>query len=1087
MTFRTVAGAALAAMAVVLPAQAQPRAAGPTVRALAALPPGARELLVGDTVAGRVAAITRDADGVPVAHVLVRLRTADPGPLLRMGARLGTRMGTLMSARVPLEALQALLADGAVAAVYGARRWVPLNDVGTAAVGVASLRRVLSADVFSGPVGRGVIVGLVDTGLDFTHRDFIVDSLGRSRVLYLWDQTLTGTGPGLVGGTSFGYGIECRQEDLSTAGCPSRETIGHGTHVLGTAAGDGSATNGVFPEGQFAGVAPGADLIVVKTTFLSDAVVDGVNYIFSRAAQLGRPAVVNLSLGSQWGPHDGTLPEEELLDSLVGPGRIVVAAAGNDGDNRNAAGAPGTYRRHAMAAVPTPGGASVDFTVAVPGYQPLLGPNNDFIVLQLWYAASDTVSVTVLRPDGSSVSGGATGSQPVTQDGTQGQVFIENGPSTGVALTADHLAFIVLGDFNGGTDPASGSWIVRVTGVAASSGRPMHLWVADGSLGALGGFSAVALTSHSTNGFLVGSPASTTRVLAAGAFVTRVQWQNVNGGPGGYLYPEKVGDLAIFSSSGPRRDGVQKPDITAPGKGIASALSQFYTAASPARTMRDGVHFIEEGTSMAAPFVTCAVALMLERQPALTPEDARARLVAAASVDAFAQHPFDGGTNGVPNASWGYGKLNVAAALGSLVQLAALKPGQANDAIAGRSVPSGEFRVLHLLVVGAPDLVTVLDSLALRSAGSADAGATLAGLKVYRDAGKTGVVPAMGVPAAVSALSGASPRVMLRVGPDTLLPRDTVSLVVTTQLAQGAEIPSGRTVRFDVASDSDLFLRYRGLRAGMPVPVAVQGLPFRGPVVTLQAPGTLTIQALPLGNAGAPQSSGPNMRFPVLRAELKASAEEPFVVQEIGLKAAGRDPSVTLRVILDLNHNGVVDPGEPVLAHTTAALGRDSVLVAFNPTDLVVPAGSSVQLLMDVLTSGAAPNGASFGGAIDTSQVRTRSLYSGLAGRQLAMGSLSSGSVTTSLLGVGEAINISENPVRGKTVVVNFAGTPRRVAIYSFSGERLRDFPAPAGGSVTWDLTTDGGRPVVNGVYIVVIDLGDSVVRRRLYVARRGP
>jgi hypothetical protein len=79
--------------------------------------------------------------------------------------------------------------------------------------------------------------------------------------------------------------------------------------------------------------------------------------------------------------------------------------------------------------------------------------------------------------------------------------------------------------------------------------------------------------------------------------------------------------------------------------------------------------------------------------------------------------------------------------------------------------------------------------------------------------------------------------------------------------------------------------------------------------------------------------------------------------------------------------------------------------------------------------------------------------------------------------------------VRGSSVIINYAGAPRRVDIYSFTGLLIRGFAAPASGRVVWDLTNDEGRPVVNGVYIVVVvGPGDTVIRHRLYVARRaGP
>ena len=84
-------------------------------------------------------------------------------------------------------------------------------------------------------------------------------------------------------------------------------------------------------------------------------------------------------------------------------------------------------------------------------------------------------------------------------------------------------------------------------------------------------------------------------------------------------------------------------------------------------------------------------------------------------------------------------------------------------------------------------------------------------------------------------------------------------------------------------------------------------------------------------------------------------------------------------------------------------------------------------------------------------------------------------------------INLSENPVRGASVTINYTGMPRTVAIYTFTGARVRSFPSPPAGNVVWDLTGDDGRRVVNGVYIVAVDFGGSVARRRIYVARKGP
>lgn len=120
--------------------------------------------------------------------------------------------------------------------------------------------------------GDGVIVGIVDTGIDPNHPDFV------GRILRIWDQTVSG--PGVAEGS---FGLELTGPLISA----SRDTDGHGTHVAGIAAGAGT---------KFSGVAPKANFVIVKTSFQDAHIADGIRYIFRVAEQPGRPAVVNLSL-----------------------------------------------------------------------------------------------------------------------------------------------------------------------------------------------------------------------------------------------------------------------------------------------------------------------------------------------------------------------------------------------------------------------------------------------------------------------------------------------------------------------------------------------------------------------------------------------------------------------------------------------------------------------------------------------------------------------------------------------------------------------------------------------------------------------
>ncbi|MCK5076650.1 MAG: S8 family serine peptidase, partial [Calditrichia bacterium] len=186
----------------------------------------------------------------------------------------------------------------------------------------------------AGYSGTDVICGVVDSGIDFTHPMF-KKSNGDTRIINIWDQT-DATGPAPSG---YAYGTEYTEaqinQDLDAGGNHSVvaqvDDNGHGTHVTGSVAGYDSALVAVS-DTSFQGASIDANIIFVKTTMYTDAINDGVNYIFQKAAALGKPAVVNLSLGSQVGPHDGTDQYTEQLDQMVGAGKIVVRSAGNDGD-----------------------------------------------------------------------------------------------------------------------------------------------------------------------------------------------------------------------------------------------------------------------------------------------------------------------------------------------------------------------------------------------------------------------------------------------------------------------------------------------------------------------------------------------------------------------------------------------------------------------------------------------------------------------------------------------------------------------------------------------------------------------------------
>lgn len=607
-------------------------------------------------------------------RTLVRLGTGGEAALLRAGAAIGSRAGDIVTARIPLGALEELLANPAIRAIEAAAALRPLSWTGPAppgrrravmpagpAASLPALNDSATTDAgfdrirsrvgerWEGLTGDGVIIGIYDSGLDLAHDDFRQPD-GTSRVLFAWDQTEPGAGPGVIGEHAFTYGTECAAAGVASGACPMEDRVGHGTHVAGTAAGDGSATGRGQPAWRFPGGAPAADLIVVKggeNEYYADRLVDGVAYIFARAAALGRPAVVNISLSSQAGPHDGTTLLEEALDALSGPGRIIVSGAGNAGDHRNAFPPVINGPNHAEGRA---GGRATG--VRIPSYRPAPGAVNDGVLLEVWYDGADSLALTITTPAGDAVTV-ATGDSAslMTEAGTVAVLNALDGPSP---FNGDHAALIGIVDADAAHPPAPGLWTVDVTPVAVHVSGGYHMWLTGATLDS---DALTVLEGQTSNRVLVGLPASATRVLVAGAHVTRHEWLGVDGAPQLFPAREEMGDIAYFSSPGPRRDGVLKPDLTAPGKVLISSLSSQATLWDdfPWLVEADSVHVGLLGTSMASPQLAAAVAILLQLEPTLTPEEARETLRLSAARDSHLPTI-------LPDPAWGAGKLDVLAA-----------------------------------------------------------------------------------------------------------------------------------------------------------------------------------------------------------------------------------------------------------------------------------------------------------------------------------------------------------------------------------------------------------------------------------------
>jgi subtilisin family serine protease len=568
-------------------------------------------------------------------------RTELLGTIEAAGAELRGRVGSIVSLRVPARAVETLARLDAFAWLRAARSYRLRNEVSTGPLHVASDEAAL----LMGTAGAGAIVGVIDTGIQWEDRDFR-NADGSTRILGIWDMTLP-PDPGAPPppGFTFGRYFDRAAIDAALDGGPALATgdgHGHGTHVAGTAAGNGRETGQGVPAGTFAGVAPEADLLIVRVfddagAFCAECdLTAAVQFIQQTAAALGRPWVGNMSLGTDLGSHDGTDPDELAIDAAVGPGTRgaqMAIAAGNSGQRRMHW--EGTLQQ----------GVAVANTFNL-AYTPRAGADNDFIWMDLWYDAPDQATVEIQGPSGSVVRA-AAGEDSGVVCTADGAVQID---ATNVldALNGDNEVFAQIWDASdcGGTAVRTGTWTLRVRGDAVGTpAGAFDLWnEAD-----LQGPTHMTLAGFTLDES-VGVPGTAKHAITVAAYVGKCQWTNAGGGTTTACSSSLVGTLATFSSIGPTRDGRQKPDLAAPGQNVGSSLAGSIGATmSSTFKERDGTHGNISGTSMATPHAAGTAALLLARRPDLSGPEVRDALQRAARSDGF--------TGAVPNARFGYGKL----------------------------------------------------------------------------------------------------------------------------------------------------------------------------------------------------------------------------------------------------------------------------------------------------------------------------------------------------------------------------------------------------------------------------------------------
>jgi subtilisin family serine protease len=471
----------------------------------------------------------------------------------------------IVTARVPVSRLEQIKQSSCVVSLKPAQPLKPTLNFTTEEI--AARKDLLPVNAL-GEQGRGVVVGIIDFGCDFAHKNFRNHD-GSTRLLAFWNQDGNSSHK-----SPYGYGQEYKQGEINQVlqASDPYAALGyklgdraHGTHVMDIAAGNGQGST-------IPGVAPAADIVFVQlsqnevTPLILDgetavdrcfgdtvALLEAMVYIFDVAGD--RPCVINISLALHGGPHDGTTLVEQGIDALVTkkPHRAVVIAAGNCYDTGIHASGVVLQDRY------------LDLQWQIPNQNPRQKE------IEVWYDGGDRFQLEIITPDGNSlglVDVGENGEIVDSEDRTI--IFVANRQSD--PNNRDNVICVFMEP-----DLPGGIWTLRLHGFQVTNGK-FHAWIEreDGS-------QTCFVPPHDNT--------HTLNTIACGCKSIVV---------GSYDATKANKPLSFFSSSGPTRDGRQKPDLIAPGHHIWAAASGTGT----------GI-IRKSGTSMAAPVVTGVIALIL--------------------------------------------------------------------------------------------------------------------------------------------------------------------------------------------------------------------------------------------------------------------------------------------------------------------------------------------------------------------------------------------------------------------------------------------------------------------------------------------
>lgn len=588
----------------------------------------------------------------------------DLSALRTAGVKVNARFDNFVTVQIPASAMTEVMSMTCVREISFAR---PLSLHNDSARSLSCIDRVHDGQGMVAPLtGRGVIVGIIDTGIDFNHVNLCgIDGKTRVKAVYMPCDT-TGPRPVVGGDTLPGSCYE--SPDMIAMLTTDFNGTSHGTHTLGTAAGSYRA-NGWY------GVATEADLVAcgMPGDSLSDAnVANALKYIFDYADWVNKPCVVNMSIGTNEGPNNGTSFMCRTFEALSGPGRICVLSAGNDGNvpvrfNHRLAGdgdVVTTIMRGKSSGTQHNGYVSMWSDGASVHRSRLVAINrgdNSIGYASPWIGLQDEDSVFTLSSE----------VEPDFARFFTGEVQF---------ASAMEPQFNQAGDRIG--DRYHSFWIFDATissdyllGLQYTSSDEVELvgWSTKDDY--FDTFGIDGMVGGSTQGS-ISDLATTDSVISVGAYCSRKSYYDSNNEL--YTYNRCTpDDIAYFSSYGPDESGVERPDLCAPGFAVISSANRYHDSSHyqhmPPGVTVSGVEYpysVIYGTSMSAPVVTGVIAMMLQLNPSLTVSDVREAFMASSVKDAF--------VTGGDHSKWGFGKLDAWSAVDAVIGHCLL-PGDVNN------------------------------------------------------------------------------------------------------------------------------------------------------------------------------------------------------------------------------------------------------------------------------------------------------------------------------------------------------------------------------------------------------------------------